>query len=315
MNLISIVTPCYNEEQNVDAIYQQVKDVFAGLKNYRYEHIFIDNASTDQTVHRLKLLAKDDNHLKIIVNTRNFGHIRSPFHAILQASGDAVIPIVADLQEPPSMIRDFLQKWEQGFKVVVGIKPATQEKFPMATIRRVYYRLIARIAEIKVIKNFTGFGLYDRSVINALRQMDDPYPYFRGMISEIGFPVAEIPFEQPIRQKGVTKNNFYTHYDLALLGITSHSKLPIRLATLAGFSLSILSFMLAIVFLLLKLFLWYSFPMGIAPILIGMFFFASVQLFFIGILGEYVLSIHTQVLKRPLVTESERINFDSGSAA
>jgi polyisoprenyl-phosphate glycosyltransferase len=309
MKCISVVTPCYNEEENVEEIYQQIKKVFAELKDYQYEHVFIDNASTDKTVAILKTLAQQDQNIKVIVNARNFGHIRSPFYGMLQARGDAVVLIAADLQDPPALIHDFVKQWEAGFKVVVGVKPATQEAFPMAAIRRAYYNFITKIADMRLIKNFTGFGLYDRTVIDVLRQIDDAYPYFRGLISEIGFPVAQIPFKQPTRTRGITKNNFYTLYDMAILGITTHSKLPIRVATLGGFLFAILSFVAGLVFLLLKLALWNHFPVGIAPILIGMFFLASMQLFFIGILGEYVLSIHTQTLKRPLVVESERINF------
>jgi glycosyltransferase involved in cell wall biosynthesis len=309
MKLISVVTPCFNEEENVDEIYQQINAVFANLKNYRYEHVFIDNASTDKTVAKLRVLAQHDNHVKVIVNARNFGHIRSPYYGMLQAQGDAIVMIAADLQDPPQLITDFITQWEAGFKVVVGVKPSTQEAFPMSAIRRAYYRFIAKIADMRLIKNFTGFGLYDRCVVNVLRQIDDAYPYFRGLISEIGFPVAEIPYDQPVRKRGISKNNFYSLYDMALLGITTHSKLPIRIATMGGFMLSLISFVAALVFFVLKLVLWYHFPVGVAPILIGMFFLGSVQLFFIGILGEYVLSIHTQALKRPLVVEMERINF------
>jgi glycosyltransferase involved in cell wall biosynthesis len=309
MKLISVVTPCYNEEENVEEIYQQIKAVFADLKNYRYEHIYIDNASSDKTVSILRALALKDSNVKVIVNARNFGHIRSPFHAMLQAEGEAVVLMASDLQDPPALILDFINQWEAGFKVVVGVKPASQEAFPMVAIRRAYYDFITKIADMRLIKNFTGFGLYDRSVMDVLRKIDDAYPYFRGLISEIGFPVAQIPFEQPARARGITKNNFYTLYDMAILGITTHSKLPIRIATLGGFFFAVLSFIGAIVFLILKLALWNHFPVGVAPILIGMFFLASIQLFFIGILGEYVLSIHTQTLRRPLVVESERINF------
>jgi glycosyltransferase involved in cell wall biosynthesis len=309
MKLISVVTPCYNEEENVDEIYQQIKAVFANIKDYRYEHVFIDNASTDKTVALLRVIAQKDTNVKVIVNARNFGHIRSPYYGMLHASGDAVVMIAADLQDPPALIPDFIQQWEAGFKVVVGVKPSTQEAFPMSAIRRTYYRFIAKIADMRLIKNFTGFGLYDRSVVTVLRQIDDAYPYFRGLISEIGFPVAEIPYDQPLRTRGTSKNNFYSLYDMALLGITTHSKLPIRMATMGGFLLSLVSFIAAMVFFVLKLVLWNHFPVGIAPILISMFFLGSVQLFFIGILGEYVLSIHTQALKRPLVVEMERINF------
>jgi glycosyltransferase involved in cell wall biosynthesis len=309
MQLISVVTPCYNEEENVEELYKQIKAQFANLKNYRYEHIFIDNASVDNTVSILKLLAANDPNVKVIVNARNFGHIRSPFYAMLQAQGAAVVLLASDLQDPPQLIAEFIKHWEAGFKVVVGVKPSSKENFPMAAIRRAYYNFITRIADIRLIKNFTGFGLYDQEVMKLLRKIDDAYPYFRGLISELGFPVAQIPFEQPARVRGITKNNFYSLYDMAILGITNHSKLPIRIATLGGFFFAVLSLLAAVVFLILKLALWNHFPVGVAPILIGMFFLAAMQLFFIGILGEYVLSIHTQTLKRPLVVESERINF------
>jgi glycosyltransferase involved in cell wall biosynthesis len=311
MKLISVVTPCFNEEDNILELHKQVKAIFAELKDYQYEHIFIDNASVDKTVPILKELSLTDPRVKIIVNARNFGHLRSPFYGMLQAQGDAVISLVADLQDPPSLIKEFIAKWEQGFKIAVGIKPTTQETFPMSFIRKSYYRFITRIADVPLIQNFTGFGLYDQEVIRILRGMKDAYPYFRGLIAEIGFPIAEIPYHQPRRHRGISKNNFYTLYDAAMLGITSHSKVPIRLATMAGFFLSIFSFSLAIIFFILKLFFWHQFALGLAPILIGMFFFSSAQLFFIGLLGEYIVSIHTQTLQRPLVIEKERINFAS----
>jgi glycosyltransferase involved in cell wall biosynthesis len=309
MKFISVVTPCYNEEQNIQEIYQQVKAVFKELPSYQYEHIFIDNASTDKTVEILRSLAKTDKNLKVIVNARNFGPVRSPFYGLLQAHGDAVIYIVADLQDPPTMIKDFIAQWETGYKIVVGVKSESHE-FPLFFfIRKLYYKFIAKISDVKLIKNFTGFGLYDKAVIDILRKLDDPYPYFRGLISELGFKTAEIPFKQPPRMRGCSKANFYLLYDWAMLGITSHSKVPIRLATMAGFLLSIISLSISLIFLLLKLLFWESFGLGIAPILIGLFFFSSIQLFFIGLLGEYIASIHTRIMKRPLVIEEERINF------
>jgi len=310
MKLISVVTPCFNEEENVLELYQQIKTTFAKLPKYHYEHIFIDNASTDGTVSVIRLLAKKDKNVKLIVNARNFGHIRSPFYGILQAYGDAVILMASDLQDPPSLIPQFIDKWEQGYKIAAGIKTESHESAIMYAIRKLGYNVVAKIANVKLIKNFTGFGLYDQSVIQVLRKIEDPYPYFRGLISEIGFEVAQIPFVQPTRARGITKNNFLTLYDIGMLGITSHSKVPIRLATMAGFSLSILSFIMAVVFLILKFFFWEHFSMGVAPILIGLFFFSSVQLFFIGLLGEYIGAIHTQALRRPLVVEKERVNFD-----
>lgn len=310
MKLISVVTPCFNEEDNVDEIYGRVKKVFQGLPGYLYEHIFIDNASTDETVIKLKAIASRDPNIKIIVNTRNFGHIRSPYHALLEAQGDAVISMVADLQDPPEMIADFLAEWEEGYKVVVGIKTSSQESRVMFTVRKLYYSLVKKLSEVELIKNFTGFGLYDKKVIAVLREIDDPYPYFRGLICDIGYEICRIEYTQPQRKRGITKNNFYTLYDMAMLGITNHSKVPLRLATTAGFLLGTLSLVVAFVYLILKLLMWNDFQAGAAPIVIGLFFFASVQLFFIGIVGEYVGSIQTQVMKRPLVVEKERINFD-----
>jgi glycosyltransferase involved in cell wall biosynthesis len=308
--LISVVTACYNEEACIAEVSRQVKAVFEQLPQYKYEHLFIDNASEDSTVAILKEIAATDPHVKIIVNTRNFGHVRSPIHGLLQAKGEAVISIVADLQDPPAMIVDFLREWEAGHKVVIGVKAQTQETVILGVIRRFYYNLITKIANIHLVKNFTGFGLYDKVVMDALRQINDPYPYFRGLICEIGYPVKSIPYTQPPRLRGFSKNNFYSLYDMAILGITNHSKVPIRLAIFTGFSLSILSFILSILFFVLKLLFWDQFSLGVAPILIGLFFFCSILLFFIGMLGEYVVSIHTQVQNRPLVFEKERVNFD-----
>jgi glycosyltransferase involved in cell wall biosynthesis len=310
MKLISIMTPCYNEEENVEGVYTQVKEVFANLRHYRYEHIFIDNASTDKTVPILKEIAKRDKNVKIIVNARNFGHIRSPYHALLQAQGDAVIAIVADLQDPPSMIADFIKKWEAGYKVVVGIKKYSEESLLMFNIRKLYYRVIGKLSEIELLKDFTGFGLYDKAIIDILRQINDPYPYFRGLIADIGFEIAKIEYTQPARRRGITKNNFYSLYDTAMLGITNHSKVPLRFATMLGFMASVLSLTIAFCYFIYKLVYWNTFSVGIAPLVIGLFLFSSVQLFFLGIIGEYIGSIHTQVLKRPLVIEKERINFD-----
>lgn len=310
MKLVSIVSPCFNEEGNVEALKARLQSVFENLPNYRHELIFIDNHSTDRTVERIKAMAAEDPRVKLIVNARNFGHIRSPYHALLQARGDAVITMCSDLQDPPEMIPDFLARWEQGSRIVVAVKVHSRESRLMWLLRRFYYRLLFSIADVKVIQDFTGFGLYDRGVVEIIRGLDDPYPYFRGIIAEIGYEVAEIPFDQPRRQRGLTKNNFYTLYDLAMLGITSHSKVPLRLATMGGFLLSFLSLLVSLVYLGLKLVFWQNFSLGLAPLVIGVFFFASIQLFFIGLLGEYVAAIHTQVMKRPLVVEEERVNFD-----
>lgn len=310
MKLISVVASCFNEEDNVEPLYERICAQFAKLPQYRFEIILADNASTDATVERIKAIAARDQRLKLICNVRNFGHVRSPLHAMMQACGDAVIMMASDLQDPPELIPDFIRHWESGYKVVAGVKPESRETPLMFAVRRLYYKTIGRLSEVRQIQNFTGFGLYDRQVVEVIRRIDDPYPYFRGLIADIGYPHAEVPYVQPLRVRGITKNNFYTLYDLAMLGITSHSKLPIRLATMGGFALSALSLLVAIGYLAYKLVRWDDFSVGIAPILIGFFFFASVQLFFIGILGEYIASIHTQVLKRPLVVEAERLNFD-----
>ncbi|PUA39893.1 glycosyltransferase [Paenibacillus elgii] len=310
MKLISIVTPCYNEEGNVEEVYQQVRRIFDELKIYRYEHIFIDNASKDNTLGILKKIAKEDKNVKVISNARNFGHIRSPYYALLQSSGDAVILFAGDLQDPAYMIKEFLVKWEEGFKVVLGVKTKSEESALMFAIRKAFYNFINRVSEIELTKNNTGFGLYDRKIIEILREIDDPYPYFRGLISDIGFESYKIEYNQPTRKRGITSNNFYTLYDIAMLGITNHSKVPLRLAAIIGFALSALSLLIALIYLLAKLLFWNSFTMGVAPVIIGLFFFSSVQLFFVGIIGEYIGSIHTQVLKRPLVIEKERINFE-----
>jgi len=310
MKLISIVTGCFNEQDNVEPLVERIRAVFLELPQYGYEHIFIDNCSNDHTVDRIKAIAARDKRVKLIVNTRNFGHIRSPMHGVLAARGDAVILMASDLEDPPELIPEFLRRWEAGYKVVAGVKTRTQDAVIMRLVRQAYYKMISRIADIKLIQNFTGFGLYDRALIDVVRALDDPYPYFRGIISEVGFEVAEVLFEKPRRARGITKNNFYTLYDMAMLGITSHSKVPIRLATMAGFALSLLSLAISSAYLVLKLMFWDQFGFGTAPILIGLFFFSSVQLFFIGLIGEYVAAIHTQVLKRPLVVERERVNFD-----
>ena len=309
MKHISVVTQCYNEEGNVRKIYESVKKAIESLNGYSYEHIFIDNASRDKTQEILRDIAGSDKNIKVILNTRNFGQLRSPIHAVLQAKGDAVIIIVADLQEPPRLIIDFIKKWEEGYKIVVGVKHQSEGSPILHFLRKAYYNLIGRLSEIELIKNFTGFGLYDREAIEILRKINDPCPYFRGLICDIGFERAEIPYTQPKRRWGTTKNNFYILFDYAMLGITSHSKVPLHLATMSGFLLAFLCLLVALGYLVYKLLFWKSFSVGMAPLVIGFFFFASMQLMFIGIIGEYVGTIHTQVLKRPLVIEKERINF------
>ena len=310
MKLISVVTACYNEEENVERIAAAVRDIFERLNAYEYEHIFIDNASEDHTFEILKSLAKTDKRIKIIRNARNFGHIRSPFHGLIQAKGQAVISLCADFQDPPEMIVDFLKKWEEGYKIVVGIKTHSEESPLMFKARNLYYGLMSKISEVRHIDNFTGFGLYDKVVIDILSRIDDPYPYFRGLIADIGCEMAKVEYIQPARKRGITKNNFYTLYDMAMLGLTNYSKVPLRIATFAGFIMSIASLFVAFLYLVYKLVFWDWFTVGMAPIVIGLFFMFSMQLFFLGILGEYIGSIHTKILRRPLVVEEERVNFD-----
>ncbi|WP_448090927.1 glycosyltransferase family 2 protein [Pseudomonas azerbaijanoccidentalis] len=307
--LISIVTPCYNEEANIDELYQRIVEVMSRL-DYDYEHIFIDNCSTDDSHAKLRALAAQDKRVKLIFNARNFGHIRSPYHALLQARGDAAVLIASDLQDPPEMIEEFVKKWEEGFKTVMAVKPESEESRLMFLMRRAYYRFVTRISEVPLVQNATGAGLFDRVVLDILKKIDDPYPYFRGLLCEIGFPIATVPFKQPRRQRGITKNNFYTLYDIAMLGITNHSKVPLRLMVMGGGLLAGLSLLFAFGFLVAKLVFWNSFQVGIAPLLISLFFFSSVQILFLGMLGEYLGSVHTQMRNMPLVVESERVNFD-----
>jgi glycosyltransferase involved in cell wall biosynthesis len=311
MKLISIVTPCYNEEGNVEELYSRVKNVMASqLSHYRYEHIFIDNASTDNTVNILKEIVLVDKKIKIIVNSRNFGHICSPVHGMFQAQGDAIVSIVSDLQDPPEMIPLFITEWEKGNDIVVAIKRQSEENGVMFKIRELYYRLLSRVSEREIFKNYTGFGLYDKKVMNAIKTLDDPYPFFRGMIAEVGYKVSKIPYDQPVRIKGITKNNFYTLYDIGMLGIINNSKVPLRLAVFVGIFFGFISFIIGFGYFIAKLIYWDSMSFGIAPLIIMSSFMFSVTLFFIGIIGEYIGAIYTQVLNRPLVFEKERINFD-----
>lgn len=310
MKMISIMTPCFNEEENVRELIGRIRSVMKKLPEYAYEHIFIDNASKDNTVEVLRKLSSDDEHIKVIVNTRNFGHIRSGHHALLQATGDAVIGMASDLQDPPEIIPQFVKKWEEGYKIVLGVKETSSESPLFFLVRRAYYKIVSKLSEVELVQNTTGFGLYDKMVVDILRDIDDPYPYFRGLICDIGFDIATITFHQPNRKRGFTKNNFYTLYDLAMLGITNHSKVPLRLATMTGFSVALLSLFVALAYFIYKVIYWDNFQVGMAPLIIGLFFFSSVQLIFIVIIGEYIGAIHTQVQKRPLVIEKERINFD-----
>ncbi|MDQ1266964.1 MAG: dolichol-phosphate mannosyltransferase [Bacteroidota bacterium] len=309
MKLISVVTPCFNEEENVDEIYRQVKAVFGKLPDYQYEHIFIDNCSKDRTVEKLKAIASVDKAVKIIVNSRNFGWIRSPNYVIQQAYGDAVIQIVADLQDPPEMILDFVKHWEEGYKIVVGVKNKSEESAIMFNIRRFYYYLVSKLSDVELINNFTGYGLYDKCVIDEIRRMNDAYPYFRGLISEVGYEKKIIEYLQPVRRGGITSSNFYRMYDVAMLGIVNHSKVPLRFIIFFGLLLSAFCLLLIAANIVLKIIYWDSYPVGIISISIIVMFLFSVVFVFLGILAEYIGAIYTQVIKRPMVIEKERVNF------
>lgn len=312
MKKISITTSCYNEEDNIDELYSRIKAQLDLFKDkYTYEIILADNCSTDNTEQKLRELAKKDENVKIILNSRNFGHIRSPYHALINATGDALITMASDLQDPPELISQFIQKWEDGYKIAIGVKSNSEESPLFFMVRKIFYTVIKIISDddTELIKNFTGFGLYDKQILDILKEIEDPYPYFRGLVSEIGFEKAMVQFTQPTRKRGLTKNNFYTLYDNAMIGIVKHSKYPLRIMAFLGFGLSALSMLVAVGYLLYKLFNWQTFQMGMAPVVIGLFFFSSVQLLFMGILGEYVGTIHTRVNKKPLVVEKERINF------
>ena len=308
--LITIMTPCYNEALNVRELHRRVQTVAAELPEYRFEHLFIDNASKDGTVDVLRELAAEDPGVKVIVNARNFGPDRSGMHALLQTEGDAVGSLAADLQDPPELFVEMIREWEKGFPIVAAIKTSSDENGLMYRVRTTYYRLVASLTNVEVLEHFTGFGLYDRAVVEQIRaNFQDPYPYFRGMIAELGLPYAKVFYNQKCRERGVTKNNFYSLYDLAMLGITNLYKVTLRLVIGCGFISAVISFILGIVYLAYKLVFWNSFTVGVAPLVLGLFFLGSVQLIALGIIGEYVGSIHTFVQNRPLVTEKERINF------
>lgn len=311
MKLITILTPCFNERDNIRPLHKAIDAVFEKLPQYRHEHIFIDNCSRDGTIDMLRQLAAEHQHVKVILNARNFGAVRSSYYGLLQCRGDAVIVIMADFQDPPELIPEYLAKWEQGFEVVLGVKTESAESALMYLVRSAYYKFLGHISDVQLVKQATGAGLYDQRVLEIFRNLDDPYPYARGLVSDTGCQYTTVAYRQPLRRRGITKNNFYTLYDVAMLGITNHTKVPLRLATILGFTFSAISMAVAVIYSVLKLMFWYQYPAGVAPLLIGIFAFGSVQLLFIGILGEYVGAIYTRVQKRPLVVERARINFES----
>lgn len=310
MKLISVIVPCFNEEGNVLNMADKLVNVFDSFHNkYDYEIIFIDNDSTDKTRDIIREICKTNKKIKAIFNAKNFGQFNSPYYAMLQTTGDATISIACDFQEPVDLIYDFIKEWELGYKIVIGVKNNSHEGFFLKSLKKFYYSLIKKFSTVEQIKMFTGFGLYDKSFIEILKKLDDPTPFLRGIVAELGFKRKEIQFDQGIRVHGKSSNNFLTLYDAAMLSFTSYTKLGLRIATFIGFIALIFSFIVALVYLIMKLIWWDRFYAGMIPVLIGMLFLGSVQIFFIGIIGEYVLSINQRLMKRPLVVEEERINF------
>ena len=311
MKKISVLIPCYNEAENVGPISRAVTEILEKeLPQYDYELVFIDNDSTDGTRDIIRGLCADNPRIKAILNARNFGQFNSPYYGMLQVTGDCVIEMVADFQDPVEMIPKYIHEWEKGYKIVIGIKTSSKENRLMYWLRSCYYKTIKKLSDVEQIEHFTGSGLYDREFIEVLRNLDDPTPFLRGIVAELGYRRKEIPYEQPRRRAGKTHNNFYRLYDAAMLSVTSYTKAGLRLATIFGSICAVVSMLIAMVYLVMKLIWWDRFPAGMAPMLIGMLFLGSVQLFFIGFLGEYIMSINQRVMKWPLVIEEERINFN-----
>ncbi|MCM1244883.1 MAG: glycosyltransferase family 2 protein [Roseburia sp.] len=309
--VISIMIPTFNEEENVVPIAEAViNEITTNLPQYDYEILFIDNDSTDMTRSRLRELCEKNQKIKAILNAKNFGQFNSPFYGLLQTTGDCTVLLCADFQDPVSMITQFVHEWEKGYKIVIGIKSTSKENKIMYFLRSCYYKLIRKMSSVEQIEHFTGFGLYDKDFLDVLRELDDPMPFLRGIVAELGFKRKDIEYEQEKRRAGKTHNNWYSLYDAAMLSFTSYTKVGMRIATIMGFILSGLSIAVALVYLVMKLVFWDRFVAGMTPILLGIFIFGSIQLFFIGLLGEYIMSINSRIIRRPLVVEEERINFD-----
>ncbi|WP_304332605.1 glycosyltransferase family 2 protein [Brachyspira innocens] len=310
MKKISILVPTYNEEDNVTNVVAKLKEILNGLENYDYEIVFIDNCSKDNTRNILTILCKENKNVKAIFNAKNFGFSRSVFYGLTQTTGDCTILIYADFQEPPELIPEFIKEWENGYKIVIGKKLKSGENIFISIIRKCYYKLIKSISDVEQIENFHGFGLYDKSFINVLKNLDDSEPYFRGLVAEFGYKIKEVYYVHEKRKFGKTHFNFLQMYDLAMLGITSYSKIVLRLATMFGFLFSVITFIIGLITLIQKIINWNNYPIGMASLMVGVFFIGSIQLLFIGLLGEYILNINLRVMKRPLVIEEKRINFD-----
>lgn len=310
MKKISVLVPTYNEEANVRSMSEAIIQEFQQkLPHYDYEILFIDNCSEDRTQEILRELCEENKKIKAIFNSRNFGQLNSPFYGMMQTTGDCTICICADFQDPVEMLSSFVHEWENGYKIVCGIKTTSKENKIVRFFRTCYYKIIKKLSNVEMIQHFTGFGLYDKSFIDALRDLKDPTPFLRGIVAELGPKRKEIEYEQPRRRAGKTSNNWYSLFDIAMLSFTSYTKVGLRIATIAGFVFAIVGFVIAIIYLIMKLIYWDTFAAGMAPILIGVFLFGSVQLFFIGLLGEYILSINSRIMNRPLVIEDRRLNF------
>lgn len=311
MKKMSIVIPTYNEEENIIPMAEKIQEIMHNeLHYYDYEIIFIDNCSKDNTRKQLRELCKVNKKVKAIFNAKNFGQSNSPYYGMLQMTGDCVVVMAADFQEPPELITDFVKKWEEGYRIVIGVKTKSKENKVMYFLRSCYYKTLKKMANVEQIEHFTGFGLYDKSFIDVLRDLKDPMPYFRGIVAELGFERAEVSYTQLKRERGISKNNFFTLFDFGMLGITSYSKSVLRLATISGFVVGGVSFIIGIIYFIMKLIYWDRFVAGMAPVLIGMFFLGAAQLFFIGFLGEYIMNINIRVMNRPLVVEECRLNFE-----
>ena len=309
--IISIVTPTYNEEENIERMVKEIEKVMDSMKDkYEYEHVVIDNNSKDKTVEILKKIASDKKNLKVIVNTRNFGQSRSPFHALLQTKGDAVITMAADFQDPVELIKDYIGSWEKGSRVTLAKNINTQDSLIISKLKKLYYELIHSISEVKVPMHTTGSGIYDRKIIDVFKKINDPYPYHRGLIAEIEDEINFIEFDRPVREKGESKNSFLSLYNVGMMAIAKHSSVPLRIVIFLGLLSSLLSFISGVIYLIYKLLYWDSFSVGIGPLVIGMFFFFLITILIIGIIGEYILLILTYSKNLPLVIEKERINFD-----
>lgn len=313
MKKISVMIPCYNEEENVVPMSEAIVSLFSTeLTAYDYELLFIDNASTDRTRSLLREICAKNERIKAIFNAKNFGQFNSPYYGLLQTTGDCTIGMACDFQDPVELIPQYVREWENGYKIVIGVKTSAKENPFMYHLRSLYYKLIKKFSEVEQIEHFTGFGLYDKDFINVLRALRDPTPFLRGIVAELGYKRKEIPFEQPKRKGGKTHNNWYTLYDAAMLSFTSYTKVGLRLATFMGVGSGFVSVVAAVTYLVLKLVYWNQFAAGMAPIMIGMFFLGSVQLFFLGVIGEYIISMNQRIMNRPLVVEEERINLEGG---